>query len=128
MLVDERSECGSMRVSPSELRYVGVDHWAAILDNIADLRDHFDREEHLRLANTPEQHLDDDNYSGRRLPPRHALLLYGCRQPTSRAEILAALPPKDAVDRYISRYFNRVDLVASCWYKPHCPTTYHVLG
>lgn len=40
--LDVRSEYGSIRVSPSELRYVGGDHWAAILDNIADLKDHFD--------------------------------------------------------------------------------------
>ena len=100
-----------MHVSASELRYVGGDHWAAILDSIADLKDHFDQEEHLRLANSPDQIQDDGG------DPRssHALLLYGCRRPASRAEILAALPPKSAVDRYISRYFNRLDLVASCW-------------
>jgi hypothetical protein len=118
--MDEHSGCGSMRVSDSELRYVGGDHWAAILDTIADLKEHFDREEHLRLANSPYQ-MQDVNGDGdggplarTRLP--HALLLYGCRRPVSRAEIVSALPPKGAVDRYISRYFNRLDLVASCWY------------
>ncbi|EFQ96790.1 fungal specific transcription factor domain-containing protein [Nannizzia gypsea CBS 118893] len=111
--VDGRSECGSMRVTASELRYVGGDHWAAILENIADLKDHFDREEQLRLANSPEE-LDGNN-SDPASKPRfpHALLLYGCRRPASRSEILAALPPKSAVDRYISRYFNCLDLVAS---------------
>ncbi|EEQ35746.1 fungal specific transcription factor domain-containing protein [Microsporum canis CBS 113480] len=59
--IDGRSECGSMRVSASELRYVGGDHWAAILENIADLKDHFDREEQLRLANSPDAH---DDHSG----------------------------------------------------------------
>ncbi|KAM5461541.1 hypothetical protein McanCB49686_000340 [Microsporum canis] len=111
--IDGRSECGSMRVSASELRYVGGDHWAAILENIADLKDHFDREEQLRLANSPDAH---DDHSGDLVSkPRspHALLLYGCRRPASRSEILAALPPKSAVDRYISRYFNCLDLVAS---------------
>ncbi|CAI7617256.1 unnamed protein product [Penicillium crustosum] len=34
--IDGHSECGSMRISESELRYVGGDHWAAILDGIAD--------------------------------------------------------------------------------------------
>jgi hypothetical protein len=116
---DGRSECGSMRISASELRYVGGDHWAAILDSIADLKDHFDREEQLRLANNPDQ-IQDDNGDGdggdslARPRSSHALLLYGCSRSASRAEILAALPPKGAVDRYISRYFNRLDLVASC--------------
>ncbi|EZF33320.1 hypothetical protein H109_03636 [Trichophyton interdigitale MR816] len=111
--IDGHSECGSMRVTASELRYVGGDHWAAILENIADLKDHFDREEQLRLANSPEE-LDGNNGDPASKPRSpHALLLYGCRRPTSRSEILAALPPKSAVDRYISRYFNCLDLVAS---------------
>lgn len=114
--IDERSDCGSMRVSASELRYVGGDHWAAILDSIADLKDHFDREEDLRMANSPDPTQDDndDPSLGPRSP--HALLLYSyrCRRATSRHEILAALPPRAVVDRYISRYFNRLDLTASC--------------
>ncbi|KAI0834355.1 putative fungal-specific transcription factor [Hypoxylon sp. FL0890] len=113
-LMEERSEAGSMRLSASEVRYVGGDHWAAILDSIADLKDHFDQEENIRLADTPDQAQDDSGNDpvGRPRSP-HALLLYGCRRANSRAEILAALPPKSAVDRYISRFFNRLDLVAS---------------
>ncbi|KAL4970987.1 putative transcription factor [Aspergillus stella-maris] len=41
-----------------------------------------------------------------------ALLLYRCR-PASCKEILSRLPPKYAVDRYISQYFNYFDLVSS---------------
>ena len=116
--MDERSECGSMRMTASELRYVGGEHWAAILDSIADLRDHFDREELLRLANSPHGNNDGDGDAAatpfaKTLSP-HALLLYQRCRPASRSEILAVLPPKPAVDRYISRYFNRLDLVASC--------------
>ena len=111
---DGPSDCGSMRVSASELHYVGGEHWAAILDGIAELRDGFDREEQLRLAISPDQIQDDtedadnvDNHTS-----SHSLLLYGGYQPASQAEILAALLPKDAVDRYISRYFNRQELVS----------------
>ncbi|KAI3329049.1 hypothetical protein HD806DRAFT_270683 [Xylariaceae sp. AK1471] len=114
---EQLSECGSMRLSASEVRYVGGDHWAAILDSIADLKDHFDREEnHSLAADTTEQEQDQDGGAcdpvGRSRSP-HALLLYGCKRATSRSEILAALPPKNAMDRYISRFFNRLDLVAS---------------
>ncbi|KAH6637281.1 hypothetical protein F5144DRAFT_570122 [Chaetomium tenue] len=110
------SECGSMHMSASELRYVGGDHWTAILDGIADLKDHFDQEERFRLAQ--DEH--DGDGTTNPLGPRstHTLLLYGCRLPGSRAEILAALPPKSAVDRYISRYFNRLDLVHSIIHGP----------
>lgn len=112
--LDGRSDRGSMCVSASELHYVGGDHWAAILDSIADLKDHFDREEQLRLATSPDEtlyHLGDAGIT-KLYPSRHSLLLYGGCQPASRAEIIAALPPKGAVDRYISRYFNRQELVS----------------
>ncbi|KAE8349001.1 hypothetical protein BDV28DRAFT_142177 [Aspergillus coremiiformis] len=113
LAIDGHSECGSMRISESEFRYVGGDHWAAILDGIADLKDHFDRDEQLRLANTPDQVADEQGENGAQPRSGYALLLYGCRRPASREEILAALPPKAAVDRYISRYFNYLDLVSS---------------
>lgn len=118
--IDGHSECGSMRISESELRYVGGDHWAAILDGIADLKDHFDRDEQLRLANTPDQLSDEPTHGPFRLRSGYALLLYGCGKIASRDEILAALPPKAAVDRYISRYFNYLDLVSACSYSPLC--------
>ncbi|PYH83381.1 hypothetical protein BO82DRAFT_431094 [Aspergillus uvarum CBS 121591] len=106
--LDTQSDCGSMQITSSELRYVASEHWAAILDSIADLKAHCDCEKQISLAETPTQLSEEE-------PPhfRHALLLYGCHRPTSRAEIIAALPPKAAVDRYLSRYFNYLDLVAS---------------
>ncbi|CAG7941552.1 unnamed protein product [Penicillium nalgiovense] len=114
--IDGHSECGSMRISESELRYVGGDHWAAILDGIADIKDHFDRDEQLRLANTPDQLSDEPAHDPSRPRSGYALLPYGCRKVASRGEILAALPPKAAVDRYISRFFNYLDLVSACSY------------
>lgn len=119
--IDVGSECGSMRVSASELRYVGGDHWTAILDGIADLKDHFDQEERFRLAQD-EHDTGAGDETTNLLEPHSTptLLLYGCRLPVSRAEILAALPPKSAVDRYISRYFNRLDLVHCLFFYCFC--------
>lgn len=112
--IDGRSDHGSMCVSASELHYVGGDHWAAILDSIADLKDHFDREEQLRLTINPDQTQDEtgdaDNVDIH--ASRHSLLLYGGYRPALQVEILAALPPKGTVDRYISCYFNRQELVS----------------
>ncbi|KAJ5090321.1 fungal-specific transcription factor [Penicillium argentinense] len=109
--VDGHSECGSMRISESEFHYVGNNHWATILDGIADLKDHLDRDEQFRLANTPSD-LDFDEHGNGLARPRsgYALLLYGGRRLGSKEEILAALPPRAAVDRYVSRYFNYLDL------------------
>ena len=106
-VVDTQSDCGSMQITDSELQYVAGEHWAAILDSIADLKAQCDREEQVRMAES----IDDT--SGKPSHFRHALLLYGCERASSRAEIIAALPPKAAVDRYISKYFNYLDLVAS---------------
>jgi hypothetical protein len=118
--VDGRSECGGMQISESEFHYVGNNHWATILDGIADLKDHLDRDEQFRLASTPSD-LDIDEHGNTLARPRsgYALLLYGGRSLGSKEEILAALPPKSAVDRYVSRYFNYLDLVSSCtFYNP----------
>ncbi|OHW92234.1 fungal specific transcription factor [Colletotrichum incanum] len=121
---DDRSETGSMRVSASEHQYVGSDHWSAILDSIAELKDHFDREEQLKLTgsprHTPGGNSEDSAEFDLRLRSQRALLLYGCRPAVSKAEILSALPPKRAVDRYIAHYFYHLDLVASS--SVHGPT------
>lgn len=85
------------------------EYWAAILDNIADLRDHFDREEQLGLAASPDKIVNDIHSA----EEQGAWLLYRCRRSALREQILALLPPKAAVGRYFSRYFNYVDLVAS---------------
>ncbi|KAI1117993.1 fungal-specific transcription factor domain-containing protein [Nemania sp. NC0429] len=104
--VDESSECGSMLIGPSELRYIGGEHWVAILDSIAELKGQVVAEEHSKEEEEPGE-----------TSPR-ALLLYGHRRLSSRAEIFEALPPKAAADRYISRYFNRLDLVSSAVHGP----------
>ncbi|KAK7981458.1 hypothetical protein PG988_003696 [Apiospora saccharicola] len=113
-----RSECGSMHISATELSYVGSDHWAAIADSIADLRDYVDRGEHLKPVESTDQLSREGDSCGKTVGrSSRALLLYGC-QPGSHAEILAAMPPKPVVDRYVSRYFNRMDLVASAVHGP----------
>lgn len=113
---DGRSECGSMRISESELRYVGGDHWAAILEGISDLKDHLEREEQLRVSNPTNKTEKRFEESSSHAKSGYAMLLYGGRRLVPREEIIAALPPKTNVDRYVSRYFNYLDLVSSCQY------------
>ncbi|KAK4244302.1 hypothetical protein C7999DRAFT_17424 [Corynascus novoguineensis] len=115
--MDARSECGSMRIDHSEQSYVGGDHWAAILESIVDIKEHIEREERRSCnqddcGNVDSAQGHDPSMVSR---PTHALLLYGCPLPAVQSEVLSALPPKSASDRYVSRYFNRLDLVHCCY-------------
>ncbi|EPE36718.1 fungal specific transcription factor [Glarea lozoyensis ATCC 20868] len=96
--MDGHSECGSMSVSPSEHRYVGNDHWATILENIADLKEHFAQKE-LGVNDSPYPvpcDSVDGSSSELAFQSPHALLLYGSgyNQAASREDILEALPPR----------------------------------
>ena len=111
--IDGHSSRGSMRISASELDYICGGHWTAILDSIADLKDHFDCGEQNRPASAGQSQDHTGNAGIANIhASKHSPLLYGNYQPASQAEILAALPPKGAVDRYVSLYFNRLDLVS----------------
>ncbi|KAK4213313.1 fusarisetin A cluster transcription factor [Rhypophila decipiens] len=113
---DAISDSGSISCAgASDLHYVVGEHWAALLNNIAELREHFDREEQLKLTEDPWSGQMAADSSPR--PPGHALLLYPTQR-ASRKEILDALPPKDAVDRYLSYYFNHLDMASSVVHGP----------
>ncbi|KAF6824637.1 fungal specific transcription factor [Colletotrichum plurivorum] len=100
------SEAGSIRVNSSESRYVGGSHWASILDGIAELKEHLETEEEALTSSAtpgsvPTQEEDME------MP-----LLYSTR-PASREEILDCIPSKQVLDRYISYYFNSLDLASA---------------
>lgn len=85
--------------------------------SIAERREHVDREEQLAvtasagsLSGEAESHGDGGLSAG-----SHALLLHGCERAASRDEVLAALPFKGAVDRYVARYFNFEELISGKW-------------
>ncbi|KAI1286522.1 putative fungal-specific transcription factor [Xylaria venustula] len=101
--MDETSECGSMVINSVENRYIGREHWVAILDSIAELKGQVAADENPRQ----DEYTDATNHQTHR-----ALILYGPRTPTSRREILESLPAKPIVDRYVFRYFNNLDLVS----------------
>ncbi|KAI1279406.1 fungal-specific transcription factor domain-containing protein [Xylaria sp. FL0933] len=108
MHMNESSECGSICISSSKLHYVGGEHWAAILDGIAEIKN--------QIVSEDEDSYELDETFTERSP--RVLLLYGKHKRTSRAEILEALPPKAVADRYVSRYFNRLDLVSCAVHGP----------
>ncbi|KAI0394202.1 hypothetical protein F5Y17DRAFT_428675 [Xylariaceae sp. FL0594] len=100
----DEADCGSMTINSDESRYVGREHWVAILDSIAELRG--------QVATTHETPREAPDILGTSSHPQRALLLYGNRPRISRREILESLPAKPVVDRYVARYFNNMDLVS----------------
>jgi hypothetical protein len=86
-------DCGSMKLnSLGTANYVGSAHWAAVLDSIAELKDHFAQEEEICKIVT-----DVDS--------SWPQLLYGCPRATED-QILSSIPPRQVVDRLVSRYFT----------------------
>ena len=90
------SETESIRLPSHSANYVGSIHWAAVLDSISELKDHYEQEEEARMLAA------DDYVSDNSPGPR---LLYEPVQAT-RADILAFMPARTVVDRMIALYFN----------------------
>ncbi|KAG0154908.1 hypothetical protein PDIDSM_480 [Penicillium digitatum] len=87
------SEHGSIRLHSNGANYVGSFHWAAVLDSISELRDHYEEEEEARLLAANDHVLHESP------GPR---LLYEPVQ-TTKADLLAAIPAQPAVDRMVAR-------------------------
>lgn len=94
-----------MSAHAAGLPYVSGDHWAAILESIEDLKDHFSREQ----EDNPSIGRADD-VTSILATKKHALLLYTSGHHASREEIIAGMPPRNVVDRHLSCYFNRLGL------------------
>ncbi|KAF5679316.1 hypothetical protein FCIRC_6161 [Fusarium circinatum] len=105
------SEPGSMRINSHDVSasYVGSVHWAAVLDSISELKDHYEEEEESRMLDT------NDHVLLQSPGPR---LLY---EPvlTTKAELLASIPPRPVVDRLVARYFNTQGVVPSILHSGH---------
>ncbi|TGO22556.1 hypothetical protein BPAE_0163g00170 [Botrytis paeoniae] len=91
---------GRISVEDEVQNYVGGAHWAAILENIAGLKDSLGSEE-----------WPQGTASGKNTHEGPELLL-GDNRKSSRESILACLPSKPLVDNLVDRYFTAID--ASC--------------
>ncbi|KAH7186275.1 uncharacterized protein B0J16DRAFT_363232 [Fusarium flagelliforme] len=96
------ADYGSMQSTGGGANYVGSAHWAAVLDGIAELKDHLDNEE--------SHHSDSQGVD----PPCPQVtgpqLLYGCPKLADKDEILSSIPARSVVDRLVSRYFNSFEM------------------
>ncbi|KAK2612518.1 Trichosetin biosynthesis cluster transcription factor tf23 [Conoideocrella luteorostrata] len=97
------SDFGSMRFTNSGTSYVHGAHWAAILDEIAELKDHFEKEDKPQPGSQMQNEPSMPHWTGPQL-------LYGCSMLPTKQEIIASLPARPVVDRLISRYFNSFEM------------------
>ncbi|EAW07415.1 fungal specific transcription factor domain-containing protein [Aspergillus clavatus NRRL 1] len=101
------SDCGSLQHTQSSTNYVNSSHWAAVLDGIAELKNHLDENGEVQ----DDTSLDDMSFAEQGGPQ----LLYGCSRLVTKEEILEAIPERPVVDRLISRYFNSFEMSPVIW-------------
>ncbi|KAI0548874.1 fungal-specific transcription factor domain protein [Xylaria curta] len=92
------SDVGSIKIQQMTVSYVNSSHWAAVLDSIADLRNHLAQEEETYPRDSDPLQLPTSS-------PKPQLLY---RHPVyeTHASIVKSLPPRPVVDRLVSRYLN----------------------
>lgn len=95
------SDCGSMKLSNSGTSYVGSGHWAAVLDGILELKDHFEKDESDGPPRAP-----DPLYPESTGPQ----LLCGYHPYATKEEILSSIPARPVVDKLVSRFFNSFEM------------------
>ncbi|KAH8805961.1 fungal-specific transcription factor domain-containing protein [Xylogone sp. PMI_703] len=98
---------GQVLSSSKETTYVGATHWAAILEDIEEMKAYCNSEE-TEPSESP-QSVDDISGSS---------LLFNTAIPSTREDILAFLPPRHVVDRYVSRYFNSTSPALHITHRP----------
>ncbi|KAM0144465.1 hypothetical protein ACHAO1_000224 [Botrytis cinerea] len=82
---------GQIVIGGKETQYVGATHWAAILNDIGEVREYFDEGE-------------DDDVEEETGP--ETTLLFNTDAPPTKAKLLAALPARRVVDRTVQGYFH----------------------
>ncbi|OTA93955.1 hypothetical protein M434DRAFT_72262 [Hypoxylon sp. CO27-5] len=87
-----------MRIDSHGANYVSSVHWAAVLDSISELKDHYEKEkEEAASMLTPADYVPCSSPGPRLLyEPVHA----------TKADILASIPARPVVDRLVARYFH----------------------
>ncbi|KAH6959615.1 hypothetical protein BKA56DRAFT_662631, partial [Ilyonectria sp. MPI-CAGE-AT-0026] len=104
------SESGTMHRSAKGTSYVGSPHWAAIIDGISELKDHFD---HIDGSQAPSE-LGQQPVS----PSPEPLLLYSCTRPPPREQLISELPERSIVDRMVFQYFSEISILPLCILHP----------
>ncbi|KAJ5587535.1 uncharacterized protein N7459_003300 [Penicillium hispanicum] len=102
---------GQVILGPNETTYVGATHWAAMLDDIEQVKTYFNEVE-------GEASLPDESV-------RSGLsLFFDPESLTTKEDLLAALPERPIVNRLIYRYFNSNSPALHVIHKPTFQNNY----
>ena len=98
---------GVMKVDAENKKtfYIGEAHWAALLNDISEVRNHFQshkKEYEAQMHKVAQTRKDTKENSG-------PALLFGATIPPSREEIMTQVPSRYMTDMAIARYFNTFD-------------------
>ncbi|KAL5322747.1 hypothetical protein ACEPPN_010722 [Leptodophora sp. 'Broadleaf-Isolate-01'] len=105
-LGDTAESFGRITMDDDQANYVGSAHWAAILDNIACLKDQ------LGANSTPQEEKSVPE------TPVSPDLLVGSVRPATRAEILAAIPARSVVNVITNAFFDTPDMGSTLIHVP----------
>ncbi|KAF5549400.1 transcriptional regulatory [Fusarium napiforme] len=97
---------GNLNLADDQAVYTGSSHWATILEDIQQLRDEL-ADDGSDIASEGSSPFASGGLTHQSQAPRISLLANVSCLPVD--QILALVPPRKIVDRYISQYFNTFD-------------------
>ncbi|MCJ1313605.1 hypothetical protein MMC25_007284 [Agyrium rufum] len=96
---------GVLKVMDNKSMYIGETHWAAILNDISEVRNYW--AEHKKQYDDQFNRVQEIKKSnGFAQGPA---FIFGGRSVPSHAELLKAVPRREAMDKIVARYFNDYD-------------------
>jgi hypothetical protein len=101
-------------LSTSQSTFVGGTHWAAILEDIEEVKEYFEEMEEEDYEE-PDSNLVSFNS-----------LAFNYQHTATKQDLVGALPSKPVVDRLISRYFNCNSPSVSILHKPKFEKEYQI--
>ncbi|THC98523.1 hypothetical protein EYZ11_002031 [Aspergillus tanneri] len=111
---------GIMKVDNNKSYYVSEAHWAAVLSDIAEVRNYFvtHKKQYEEQAEKLKTTMPPTDVSG-------SALLFGVNKPATREEIMSSFPSKYTTDILIARYFSCYDPVTHILHGPTFQTQYN---
>ncbi|KAH7374187.1 fungal-specific transcription factor domain-containing protein [Cadophora sp. MPI-SDFR-AT-0126] len=103
-------QSGGVLFRPDEkATYVGATHWAAILEDIEEVKSYFEE---------TEEALDEDDVRP------FSSIAFNATTPATKSDLMAALPSRIVVDRFVSRYFNSNSTSLQIMHRPSFQRAY----
>ncbi|KAF2101410.1 hypothetical protein NA57DRAFT_34315 [Rhizodiscina lignyota] len=100
-------DTGKLSLTDDHVVYTGSSHWVTILEDIRRLKDELSEEYSNSTASIGPPPLDPGMMRG---SPATRISLLNSAPCLPREQILAMMPPRKVVDRYVSHFFNAFDM------------------